>query len=470
MTAEQELMKIERKITPVERFFSRSPFSIVTMVARIKGNVSGEMLESAVGKIQQQHALLRSRIIEDDAHVQWFTSEGVEEIPIEILARETDQDWIDIHAEALKIPFEFDKRPAIRFMLVQSPEVSELIILCHHIICDGMSLAYLARDLMVHLGDPAREVDSSPAPPAIDLDNLPDDISQSSIVKYFIKRMNRKWVGDSVYFDNQDYREITKAYWDNIDQEIISIELSEEQTSEFVARCRKENTTVNSALTAAFCGAQSFVEGEKSYHPKVVVAADLRDRLPRSPEEGFGMYAGGVELKFKYNQQTSFWDNARNFNEQIQPKYTNKNLFSNINNWLYLESTILDAIPFKELGGLVPQEASRYEKLSAFRNQQDVVLRILKQDNLDSLDEKLWGTAVTNLGRLDFPRTYGSLELDRLILQPGGGFPLPNVNLVIGVVTCSGKLSLIIEYAEQAIDSVTVEKIKDKAMEFLLSE
>jgi len=97
-------------------------------------------------------------------------------------------------------------------------------------------------------------------------------------------------------------------------------------------------------------------------------------------------------------------------------------------------------------------------------------LRILKQDKLDSLSTKLWGTAVTNLGRLDFPETYGSLELERLILQPGGGFPLVNVNLVIGAVTCSGKLSLVVEYAEQAVDTHTVEKIKEKAMEFLVSE
>jgi len=35
-------------------------------------------------------------------------------------------------------------------------------------------------------------------------------------------------------------------------------------------------------------------------------------------------------------------------------------------------------------------------------------------------------------------------------------------------VTCSGKMSLVIEYAEQAVDTATMEKIKDKAMEFLL--
>jgi hypothetical protein len=62
------------------------------------------------------------------------------------------------------------------------------------------------------------------------------------------------------------------------------------------------------------------------------------------------------------------------------------------------------------------------------------------------------------------------LALDRLIMQPGGGIPLANVNMVVGVVTCSGKLSLIVEYAEEAVDTGTMEKIKDKAMQYLLNK
>ncbi len=80
------------------------------------------------------------------------------------------------------------------------------------------------------------------------------------------------------------------------------------------------------------------------------------------------------------------------------------------------------------------------------------------------------GPAITNLGRLDFPKTYGPLELDRLIMQPGGAFTLSHVNLVLGAVTCSGRLSLVVEYAEEAVDTDTMEKIKDKAMHFLLRE
>ena len=85
MSQNLEVQKYERKVTGAERFFSHSPFSVVTMVARIKGNVTREMLESAVAKVQQRHVLLRVRIKEDETHAPWFTSVGIQEIPIEVL-------------------------------------------------------------------------------------------------------------------------------------------------------------------------------------------------------------------------------------------------------------------------------------------------------------------------------------------------------------------------------------------------
>jgi hypothetical protein len=470
MSENQSVKVYERNVTAAERFFARSPFAIVTMVLRIKGYVSEEMLRQTVTRVQQRHALLRVRIQTDADHAAWFTSEATQEIPIGIVARQSADDWIEVHAQASKLPFEFETHPAIRFVLVQSPQLSELIILCHHIICDGMSLAYLARDVMVYLGKPDREVKVLPAPPPIDLDNLPPDVSQSRLVKFLIGRMNRAWAKEAVYFDQEDYENLTEAYWANYHHGLFSIELSEAETSALVARCRKEKVTVNSALTAAFSGAQSFVQGEMPYHAKTVIAADLRDRLPHVPGEGMGMYAGGVELKLRYNHKRGFWENARQFHERIRPAYTNKNLFGAILNWLYLDPTISEAMNFKKLGGLVPSDSARYEKLSAFSEREDVVLRLLQRDGLDTLETKYWGTAVTNLGRLDFPRAYGALELDRLIMQPGGGIPLANANLVLGAVTCSGKLSLVVEYAEEAVEPATMGRIKDRALESLLKE
>ena len=467
MPDNQGVIRYERKATAAERFFARSPFAIVTIVARIRGTVSEEMLRSAVTKLQQRHALLRVRIETGADHAPRFTSQGVQGIPAAIVPRKSKDGWIEIHARAVRAPFEFETRPAIRFVLVHAPDRSEVIILCHHIICDGMSLAYLARDLMVCLGEPDREVEVLPAPSPIDLDNLPHDVSQPALVKFLIGRMNRKWSEEAVFFDQEDYEILTRAYWDHYHHELFSIEMSEAETTALVARCRKEKVTVNSALTAAFSGAQSFAQGEQPYHAKTVIAADLRDRLPHSPGEGMGMYAGGAELKLKYDHKRGFWENARQFHRRIQPALTNKKLFSAILNWLYLDPTISEAMSFKKLGGLVPASSARYEKLSSFAERDDVVLRLLKRDKLETLEAQYWGTAITNLGRLEFPRVYGALELDRLIMQPGGGIPLANANLVLGAVTCSGKLSMVVEYAEEAVGTATMEQIKDKAMEYL---
>jgi len=237
-----------RAVTPIERLFARSPFSTVTMVAQVRGSVTESMLRNAVSKVRQRHPNLRVRMIEDDSRTPWFTSVGAGEVSIEIVPRESDDHWIGVVQESCQIPFEFGAQPAIRFILVRSPTTSELIILCHHILCDGLSLAYLAR-----------EVEVLPDPVPIGRDNIPQDVSLNAVVRFLINRMNKKWQAEKVVFDQEDYRDLPKAYWRHYHHQILPVELSEAQTAALVDRCRKEEVTVNSALPVAFVGAQTIV-------------------------------------------------------------------------------------------------------------------------------------------------------------------------------------------------------------------
>ncbi|MHA1995785.1 MAG: condensation domain-containing protein [Candidatus Hodarchaeales archaeon] len=470
MSETKQLIKFERRVSPLERIFTRSPYGIVTMVARIKGNITETMITNAVSKVQQRHLPLRVRIQEDADHNPWFTMDGVKEIPITIIPRKADRQWIEVLKEERKIPFEFEERPPVRFILIQSQAVSELLIVCHHIICDGMSLAYLARDMMSHLGDPTKEVEILPDPVPMDKDNLPQDVSINRIVKYFVNRMGKKWLKNPTFFDQEDYENLNEAYWTNFNHQMISVELSEAQTSALVDRCRKEGVTVNTALAAAFTGAQYLIQGDKSNHSSMIIAGDLRKRLPKPAGEAMGYFAGGISLKYKYNRKISFWENGRKLHQKLKPLYTNKNLFKEPLTWCYLEPSIMESLGFKMVGGLVPSDSPQYEKLSTFSKQNDIVTSVLKRGNIDSLDKPSLGTAITNLTRMDFPSTYGTLELDRLIMSPGGAFPLTTINFNLGAVTCAGKLSLLLEYSEVAVDSKTMEKIKEKALEFLSTD
>ena len=120
------------------------------------------------------------------------------------------------------------------------------------------------------------------------------------------------------------------------------------------------------------------------------------------------------------------------------------------------------------IGRLVSEESPGFKKLSSFSEREDVISSMLKREKMDSFDNVLMGTAVTNLGRMDFPKKYGELELDRLIMNPGGAFPLALINILAGAVTCSGKLSLMLEYSEERIQAEVVSKIKEELLSLLI--
>ena len=465
-----DLPNYERLITPVERLFTRSPFSLVTMVARVNGLVTEDMLRDALTKVRLRHPNLRIRIVEDEEGNPWFTTQGAEEIPVEVLPRESDEHWLEVLEETSRVPFEFGERPPIRFILLQSPSRSDLVIICHHIVCDGLSLAYLARDLMIHLGNPTLEPEILPNPALVDRSTIPADISMNPLVRAVMRRINRKWQQSRVIFDQEDYRDLTAAYWKNFHHSTLPLELSEAQTSELVARCRAESVTVNTALTAAFVDAQIFVQGMKPSHSSIGIGVSLRDRLRVPVGEVIGFHAGVLTLKYNRHREAGFWDNARRLHRKVKPLLRGQSMLKDPLTWCHLDPTILEAMNFKKLGSLVPPDAPRHEKLASFAKRDDVVQGLLKRGRMDSLDRIFMGTAVTNLTRMDFPRQYGELELDRLILQPGGAFPLTQVGLVVGAVTCSGKLSLMLEFAEETVDTSTMRQVSEKALELLLDD
>ena len=458
----------ERAITPVERLFTRSPYSLVTMVARIKGAVTEHMLREAVDHVRLRHPNLRVRIEEDENGEPRFTSQGAGAIPIEVLKWESEEQWIGVLEETARVPFDFAERPAIRFFLLRAPTRADLMIVCHHILCDGMSLAYLARDLMKHLGDESLEVEVLPDPISVDSESIPPSVSLNFLVKAILRRINRKWEQERVVFNQGDYQNLTAAYWENIHHATLPIELSEEQTAELVARCRAEKVTVNTALTAAFADALASLEGAKPSSPTLGVAVSLRDRLRVPVGESMGFYAGVVNLKHIRKKAEEFWESARRLQKKLKPLVQGQSMLKDPLTWCHMDPTTLEAMNFKKLGGLVPQDAPRHRKLAAFAKREDVVQAMLKRERMESLSDVRMGMAMTNLTRLDFPRMYGGLELDRLILQPGGAFPLTQVGLVVGAVTCSGKLSLVMEFAKEAQDVTGMQHVGDRAIGLLL--
>ena len=108
----------------------------------------------------------------------------------------------------------------------------------------------------------------------------------------------------------------------------------------------------------------------------------------------------------------------------------------------------------------MPPEATRYDKLSRF-NEMATHLTPKFVHALARLSKSL---LLTNLGRFPFPEKYGELHLRELFFVPP---PSIMFELVLGVVTAADRLNLSICHLEEVIDTFTVDRLKDRAMEHL---
>ena len=126
----------------------------VAMVARIVGDVSKEDLQQALIKARHIHPMIGSRIIFDDRNVAWLSTDDVPETVLRIAQRTSEVQWQDEIRRENMLPFQCEIGPMIRFILLYSPEVSELIAFANHSICDGMSLAILIRDILICYSKP----------------------------------------------------------------------------------------------------------------------------------------------------------------------------------------------------------------------------------------------------------------------------------------------------------------------------
>lgn len=455
----------DRSVTPVESIFSLSPFSVVAMVFRIKGDVSKEHLEKALEFIRIKHPFINSVIQIDSRGEKVFAPAPSDEIDMEVIKRNSNDHWKEVYHNQCVLPFEFDKRPCIRFTLLRSKGLSELMIFSHHIICDGLSLAYLGRDLLAYMGNPemgAPEVaETFPAGIA----NLPKNLKVSGFIKSILMKMNGKFNADREYFDFADYKQLHKAYWERFSHEMTTLTLSEDDTTAILKTCKDKGVSVNSALSAAVCGARQQVMGNDGVPKKHSIAVNIRDRLSRNPGEGMGFFAGSIDTSFVYNKKSDFWKNAARYHKAILNRMNNKHICKNVQRWSHLEQGIMESLNFKILGKLTEKGS----KIHTYSEKKDLVASLVRREKMESIDNMIIATAVTNLGNLKIEREYGKLELESVIMNPGGAFPLSMVQLVVAVSTVSGKLSLLFEYETSRLTERQARFIMELTLKYIRS-
>ena len=434
----------KRAMGATERMRLWFPNINVVMAARIIGRVSGQDLRAAVNMVRKKHPLLGARIELDEESAGWFTTHGVPKIPIEVSPRATDSDYLRRMREELKRSWPVGRGPLARFVLLHSPEASDLIVNAHHSICDARSLAFLIRDILTFLSQPTDIENIEPVIPVALEKAIPSSVSSGLLTRLVMRRVNRRWLKKGISFDESDYQDLHRRFWEKHEAAIFSWFLTGQETSALVARCRQRKISINSALYAAFLVAQHRVQGgDRDEFSNVLVPVDFRDYLTQDASKALGLYASALQLRFDIEPGKPFWETAQNLGARIKQQLTDKNVLAS-QRMNAFHPSLLDGLAFAMFGELDDKMA------------RGLVERIRGKMRT--------GILVSNLGRLDFSTDYGDLFL-AAIIPPA--IYAGNAEKALEALTIGGKLYLTLTFDESNVSRETVNEVKKVAMQIL---
>lgn len=414
---------MKRKLMLVERIMyvdSETPLNVV-YTARINGEISEENIKIALYKIQQKHPLLRVSIDHKSAEYPFFVEEKeISSIPLRIVERKTDQDWLSESENEWYRIFEDNKKPMAQLVWVKDEKISELLWVMPHCLCDGTTGVTLIRELLALLDDSSIELNSYEGFDSVN-DFLPTDFNLKKK-----KRKARFYLMMAKLFFLIQSKSKNRNHGKNY---ALHRKLDATLSKQIVEKCKANEISVHSLLCSAFMQAFKEVQG-KNAKGKVISPVDVRHFIPEIKQDHIFAFAPTVELSLKKGNENLF-ENSRHIKKELLQK--------------------IEKMEAREL-------------LWMGENMHSVVDRMISM-----LKSSKGGHDITlsNMGRIDIPNSYKNFKVET-IFSPTVAFPWLNSNTLV-TTTYNQEMDFTFMSNENFLPKEEAIKIKDKAIELLTS-
>lgn len=389
------------------------PFNFVIPV-KIKGTIAEEELHDALHRVQQKHPWLNAYVERDKTGYPWYVvrKEKQVNIPVRIANRNTGEDWKAESEKEWERPFQTGTGPLLRLVWLKGADTSEILLVFHHCLCDGVSALNILSEILQILDDPYAEIGVEDPIMGI------QDVIPAAILKHPWNRLRARLTGSFITLALKVIP-VKKIPADRKKDYFLNWKLSKEETSALMLICKVTGITVNTALCGALLGA--FKKVRPQVFNKISCPVDIRRFAPGIKRDQ--IFAFGLLLVVSAYPRLDFLSNAKAMQLEINRKSAKLN-------------------PFRFMMTLESAHAS----LANFTN----LLKYGKSSN---------DCMFSNLGKIDIPYQYKSLEVET-IYSPSVIGPLGNTTTFI-TSTYRGQLDFSFIASEGFLKQEEAEAIRN---------
>jgi len=393
------------------------------LTAHLNGEFDPEMLRSALRKVAQAHPMSVARVENQNGRLFFVADQGTE-YPLRLVARRTAHDWIRETEAEMGNRFGVDDTP-VRFVCLQSGEVADLILTCHHAAADGLSAVYLMGDLIRFLADP--KLEASCADVYMARSRVPDRIANSLAVRIPASIVRAAVKAATLYYRIRP-SEIPSPATPKGAFCLEPWSLTREETTKLIGRARQEATSVQAAVCTAFLRAYAHAGiGRKGTKKAVSMPVNLRSRLTPPVGRDFGFFLSLMQLSVDCCPTLPFWQIARTLKTEMVRRLESPSLQRRM--------ALTDRLPPELI---------------------DVVLR-----NMHRMPKSKHDVSITNLGALDLPERAGPLSLQSVYGPAVNGV---EEEQVVGVSTAAGVMTFSLVFRDSFMERQVAVRIGETAL------
>lgn len=289
-------------------------------------------------KLSSAHSFLRAVMAFEEGTEHLYYDVTLES-KIDIVFKDTVslKDYEDIDESK----WDIFKNGLLKVFCSGDERTTTVLFVVHHLLADGKGALTLAEEFAnFYVGDvlPNEVMEHLLS----DISDLPEGSSMNGIGKWLFNYVNRKWKKEGKKLDYKTYRELVRQYCQNHEVKRDVILVTTEQFDRIRKVCKDNDVTVNDVLLA-----QMFLtEGCN----KIIVAADIREKIKNYNIGALGNYASAftLELKSKTNQ---VGEKAKEVHNLVKKKMADTNsLMTILACYFIMDPTLLDAAAMAGVG------------------------------------------------------------------------------------------------------------------------
>lgn len=390
------------------------------IVMTVKGAYDYKKAEDSAVVLADAHPFLRSVIAAEGSSDKLFYSIGnASRIEIkEMSSSSAMEDFAAISGQSWNV-FEHGLLKIFLYPNVSEDGSFMALFAMHHLLGDGRAALQLALEFAELYSD-GKKPCYAEEHLMKSVDDLPPDSALAGMGKILVNSANRKWAKENKRVDYDEYlkfeREFSAAH--PIGYEFTGVDTN--IVAQMKILCKSNGFSVNDLLMARL-----FIASKA---PKIIIAADIRDKVGCYNKGAMGNYATalGVMRKSKSNDETEL---ARDVNKCVKKSLdSNRALMTVIACYFAMTPTLIDAAAISALGGF-ESEPGRFVGGAMFGF------------------EKREGLSITNLGSAEC-----SAVTSAMFIPPAS----PAAMQTVGVLTVNGKMNLCSSYYKDKLDSEEV--------------